>query len=113
MISIIDKTPKAIELAKAFKAYDEEGNMKPIPGRIVSLKKDDYLNIIAIVAKGIYMKIIEEEENIKVAMDPTYYNQSKATEDEESKGFSKTFIIILTLIFVILVGIVVAFVFAL
>jgi len=113
MISIIDKTPKAIELAKAFKAYDEEGNMKPIPGRIVSLKKDDYLNIIVIVAKGIYMKIIEEEENIKVAMDPTYYNQSKATEDEESKGFSKTFIIILTLIFVILVGIVVAFVFAL
>ncbi|HPP06870.1 MAG TPA: hypothetical protein PLW88_05835 [Syntrophorhabdaceae bacterium] len=113
MISIIDKSPKAIELAKAFKAYDEEGNMKPIPGRIISLKKDDYLQIIAIVAKGIYMKIVEEEENIKVAMDPVYYNPSKAKEEEEGTGTSKTFIIVLTTIFIVLVGIIVAFVLSL
>lgn len=111
MISIIDKNPKSVDVAKAFNAYDSEGNMKPIPGRIVSLKRDDYLHIMAIVAKGIYMKIIEEEENIKVAMDPAYYNQASKNEPED-KGSSKTMMVVLSLVFVVLVGIILFFVFS-
>jgi hypothetical protein len=111
MISIIDKNPKSIDVAKAFNAYDSEGNIKPIPGRIVSIKRDDYLHVMAIVAKGIYMKIIEEEDNIKVAMDPAYYNQSGKNEPED-KGSSKTMMVILSIVFIVLVGIILYFVFS-
>ncbi|HOP63646.1 MAG TPA: hypothetical protein PK358_03850 [Spirochaetota bacterium] len=110
MISIIDKNPRAVDVAKAFNAYDSEGKIKPIPGRIVSIKRDDCLHVMAIVAKGIYMKIVEEEDNIKVAMDPTYFNQSGKTDADES-GNSRTMLIILSVVFLLLIGIVLFFVF--
>ncbi len=71
-IKLVDKTPKSVQLAKAFNAYDEEsGAFSAITGRIVSIKHDPAggYRINAVVAKGIYAKIYEEEENIKVAID--------------------------------------------
>ena len=72
-ISIIDKSTKAISVAKAFNAISEDGKMHPINGRIVSIKFDEKTGyrIFAIVAKAIYMQIEEEEKNLKVAMDDT------------------------------------------
>lgn len=111
MISIIDRNPRAVDVAKAFNAYDSEGNMKPIPGRIVSIKHDQYLRIMAIVAKGIYMKIIEEEENIKVAMDPAYYSPGGKHAHDDAKN-NRAMVIILSIVFVFLVGIILFFVFS-
>lgn len=109
MISIIDKNPRAIDVAKAFGAYDSEGNIKPIPGRIVSIKRDEYLHLMAIVAKGIYMKIVEEEDNIKVAMDPAHYNQGGKIDTEDG-AHNRTMMIILAVVFTVLVGIIIFFV---
>ncbi len=110
MVSIIDRNPRAVDVAKAFDAYDSEGNFKPIPGRVVSIKRDDYLHIMAIVAKGIFVKIVEEEDNIKVAMDPAYFNPTNKIEPADVEN-NKTIMIILSIVFVILVGIIIFFVF--
>lgn len=109
MISIVDKNPKGIDVAKAFNAYDSEKGIKPIPGRIVSIKHDDVYTIFAIVAKGIYIKIVEEETNIKIAMDPTYYNGD--TKNNTETSMSPMSLIMLAIVFVLLVGVVVFFVF--
>ena len=111
MISIIDSNPRAVDVAKAFGAYDSEGNIKPIPGRIVSLKRSDIYHIFAIVAKGIYMKIKEEEDNIKVAMDPAYFSSGAKSESVNS-GNNRMMLIVLSIVFVVLVGIIFFFVFS-
>lgn len=111
MISILDRNPRAVDVAKAFNAYDSEGNIKPIPGRIVSIKRDENLHLMAIVAKGIYIKIIEEEDNIKVAMDPAYFNHGDKNDPEDA-GKNRTMMIILSIIFFFLVGIILFFVFS-
>ncbi len=69
-IAITDTNPKAIQVAKAFNAYND-GNMSPISGRIVYIKHASPAGykIYAVVAKGIYVKIDEDEENIKIATD--------------------------------------------
>ncbi len=112
MISIIDKSPKANDLLKAFNALKEDGTAKPIAGRIVSIKHTTDYKIFAIVAKGIYLKIVEEEEFIKVAMDPAYYNTQSGTEEEDSKK-NRITMFILAGIFFILVAIITFFVFTL
>lgn len=109
-ISIIDKNPKVIDLAKAFDAYTEEGKFKPISGRIISIdhsQKNGY-KIFAIVAKGIYARIEEEEENIKVAMD-TLGMASKEGAADAPKKASAAVIIVLAVVLVILLGVVLAF----
>jgi hypothetical protein len=109
MISVIDRNPKAIDLLKAFNAYDEEGNTKPIPGRIVSIKHDSVYKIFAIVAKGIYVKIVEEEDFIKVSMDPAFYNSKEAEEEVNTKK-NKMTMIVLGIVFFILICIILYFV---
>ncbi len=111
MISIIDKSPKVIDLLKAFNAYREDGSPKPIVGRIVSVKHLEDYKIFAIVAKGIYIKIVEEEDFIKVAMDPTYYNTSPTEEADTKKN--RMLIFILAGVFCTLVAIILVFVFTL
>ncbi|MCL1864984.1 MAG: hypothetical protein FWF73_04155 [Spirochaetes bacterium] len=104
MISVIDKGEKAIELLKAFNAYNEENRTaKPIVGRIVSISHTTDFKIHAIVAKGIYVKIVEEENFIKVAMDSTYYGMQFANEEKASKK-NKMTIYILTAIFLVLLA---------
>lgn len=108
MISIIDRNPRAIEVAKAFNAYDQERGIRPIAGRIVSIKYRDNYTIFAIVAKGIYIKIVEEESNIKIAMDPAYYTNGE--KDDES-GMSGVSLLILGLVFLALLAVIVIFIF--
>jgi hypothetical protein len=109
MISLVDKNPKSIDVAKAFNAYDSEKGIRPIPGRIVSIKFDEYYTIYAIVAKGIYIKILEDETLIKVAMDPAHY-QSAGVRGEE-KYASGMIMAIIALVCILLAGIVIFFVF--
>jgi len=111
MISIIDKSSKAADVLKAFNAFRDDGSAKPIAGRIVSIKRADYYTLFAIVAKGIYIKIVEEENNIKIAMDPAYYNVSPTEEDDTKKN--RVLIFILAGVFFILVAIILFFVFSL
>ena len=112
MISIIDKSPKVVDLLKAFNAYKEDGTAKPISGRIVSYKHGDDYKIFAIVAKGIYIKIVEEENHIKVGMDPAYYNTQSSTEEADSQKNRMT-MFILAGVFFVLIAIIVVFVFSL
>ncbi len=90
-INITDRHEKAIHVLKAFSAIDEDG-VRPITGRIVYVKHrvDGGYTIYAIVAKGIYAKIEELEEGIKVAIDTASQN-AKA----EPQGVSRTTIGIL------------------
>ncbi len=108
MVSIVDKNPRAIDVAKAFNAYDSEKGIRPISGRIISLKHDEVYTIFTIVAKGIFIKIVEEESSIKIAMDPAYYAGDGKKESESS--ISGLTLIILAVVFLVLVGIVVLFI---
>ncbi len=67
-ITLDNSNPKAVTVAKAFKSYDE-GRILPITGRVVSIRRlsDGGYKIFCIIAKGIYVKIEEEEEGIKIA----------------------------------------------
>lgn len=112
MISIIDKSPKALDVLKAFNAFKEDGSAKPITGRIVSVSHTTDYKIFAIVAKGIYIKIVEEEDFIKVAMDPAYYKNQNSAEEEDTKK-NRMMMLILGGVFVLLLAIIIAFIFAL
>ncbi len=112
MISIIDKSPKATDVLKAFNAFRDDGSAKPIAGRIVSIKHATDYKIFAIVAKGIYIKIVEEEDFIKVAMDPAYYNNQNSSDEAETKK-NRMMMLILGSVFIVLIAIIIAFVFAL
>jgi hypothetical protein len=69
-ITLDNSSPKAVTVAKAFKAY-EEGKILPITGRVASIRHltDGGYKIFCIIAKGIYVKIEEEEEGIKIAVE--------------------------------------------
>lgn len=100
-LKILDKGPKAVQVAKAFNAYDEENQaISAIPGRIVSIKhsmKDGY-HIFVIVAKGIYVRIHEEEESIKVAVEEA--DKNKKSAEDEGKTVSLPMLIALILLFI-------------
>lgn len=110
-ISLVDNNPKAIEVAKAFDAYDESGKFKPITGRIISKKHDGAYTFFAIVARGIYVKIVEEEDRIKVSMDPAFYSNTKAGDPGEGSRNSIS-LILSGLVFIVLIAIVLYFVMA-
>lgn len=110
-IKIVDSNPKAMEVLRAFNAI-QDNNVLPITGRIVSIKRraDGTYVIFVIIAKGIFVQIEEEEDNIKVAMDPGSLAVESAGSDAPS-GLSLPVIIILILVFFGLVGLVLGFVF--
>ncbi|MBN2159302.1 MAG: hypothetical protein JW807_07890 [Spirochaetes bacterium] len=72
-IKVLDNHPKAVHLLKVLNAYQDE-QVQPIIGRIVSMRHraDGGYTIFAAVAKGIFVKIEELEEGIKVAIDTSY-----------------------------------------
>jgi hypothetical protein len=84
-VRIADVHPRAVQVAKAFNAYTEDG-IQPIAGRIVFMRRrvDGGYTIFVAIAKGIYVKIEETEENIKVAID-TSYMETPAPSDNMSK----------------------------
>jgi hypothetical protein len=84
-VKIVDIHPRAVQVAKAFNAYTEDG-IQPITGRIVFIRRrtDGGYTIFVAVAKGIYVKVEEMEEGIKVAID-TSYMDTPASSDNMSK----------------------------
>jgi hypothetical protein len=109
-LSLVDNNPKAVEVARAFDAYDDEnGKFKPITGRIISKKHEGVYTFFAIVARGIYVKIVEEEDSIKVAMDPSYYSNAKA--DDPGEGSKNSISLIMSgVAFIVLIIIVLYFI---
>ena len=103
-VNLISSTQKSISLAKAFNAY-EDGKFKPITGRVVSIRHlaDGGYKIFCLVAKGIYVRIEEEEDDIKVAVDEFDNLQESGTE-----SFRMQLIFILATVFIILAGIIMA-----
>jgi hypothetical protein len=113
-IRLNDDNPKSVSLAKAFNAYDGE-KIAPITGRVVSIRHQSTggFKIFAIVAKGIYIRIDEEEESIKVAMDPAVAAQAAAsatTPANEGSQFSMPLVILLVIVFSALVGVLLVFI---
>ncbi len=83
---ILDSSnPKALIVAKEFKCYNvKEKTISPMSIRVVSIKhfEEGGLQLFGIIAKGIYVKIVEEEENLKIAM--------LLTPDEEKDEYVKS-----------------------
>lgn len=107
-INIIDKNSKAVAVAKAFNAFDEQSQkFLPVNARIRQIEKIEGKGIeaYALLAKGIFAHIIEEEENIKVAMDPNYVWQS---EEEDKSPVNVTGMIVIMLILAICIAVVIA-----
>jgi hypothetical protein len=102
MISVVDTSRKAADLLKAFNAYKDDGTPKPIAGRIISINHTTDYKIHAIVAKGIYVRIIEEENFIKVAMDSTYYGMQLVNDDQASKTNKRNIYILSGILFLLL-----------
>jgi len=104
-IKLIDKNPKAKSVLTAFKAIDEEGNQKPIPARIISIdySKSDGYKINAIIAKGIFAEIYEEEENIKVLMADGYIFKTSSQKKNNSSGGISMPLLIGLIVFVVAV----------
>jgi len=110
-ISIVDNNPQAIRVAKALDAYEDE-TFKPVVARIKSV---DYVagagyRIFAFIARGIVVDITEEEENIKVALDPSY---AAAMEQQSAEAHSTSYplIILLFIVFAAAFGFVLYLVF--
>lgn len=88
MISLIDINDQNVTIAKAFNAYDAENRrILPIPARIKSIKyvEGTGYKIYVVIAKGIIGQIIEEETNIKVAMDPSVPAATLDAKEPEGK----------------------------
>ncbi len=79
MINLNGVNSKAIAVAKAFKRY-KDGIILPISGRVVSLKhlSAGGYKIYCIIAKGIYVKIEEEEDNLKIETDEEFQEIEKS-----------------------------------
>jgi hypothetical protein len=98
MISIIDNDDKAVELLQVFNAYNEDGTTKPIVGRIVSINHTTNYEIYAVVARGIYARIVEDENFIKVAI----YSPNFGEKNDHEAMRNKLIIYILSIIFILL-----------
>ncbi len=105
-ISLDSANPKAVTVAKAFKAYNEEGHISPIPARLVSIKHlpDGGYKLLCLIANKIYARIQEEEENIKVAVEES--GDSGKSGAESSK---MPIIIIFTIVSIIIIAIISTF----
>lgn len=106
MVSMVEKNNQTIQIARAFKAYDEEsGNMKAVPGRVMKIEYIDTLGykIFTIIAKGIIAEIVEEESNIKVALDPSMSLTEGTIEDDKKSNLAVP--VIVGLVFAIIISI--------
>jgi hypothetical protein len=108
-VSIADSNPKCISVAKALNAY-EDGELRPITARVKSIKPNPGggYTIFGIVARGIYARIVEEEANIKVALDPAYELARAGVQDEGKPNLGV--ILGLSVIFIVIIAAIVALV---
>lgn len=98
-INLDSANSKAITVAKAFNAYDD-GNILPITCRIVSIRRllEGGYKIYCILAKGIYVRIDEEEESIRIATEIT-------EESVKVEGSHTSILIALAFVFFVLVAV--------
>jgi len=112
MITMIEQNNQTLQIAQAFKAFNKEQNrILPVPARVVSIKYIDGLGykVFAMIAKGVLAQVIEEETNIKVALDPAA--TPAAADKEDAKGPGLPAIIGLVAVFIVLLMIIVFIVF--
>ncbi|MCX8123070.1 MAG: hypothetical protein N3F66_02775 [Spirochaetes bacterium] len=104
MVSIIDTNPQAVKVAQALKAYENE-TFKPVPARITYVKyiPQKGYKVYGLIAKGIVVDIDEEEENIKVALDPAYAATIQPQEEEAKPNY--LMMAILIILFGIIIGV--------
>jgi hypothetical protein len=103
LISMVETNDQSRAIAKAFKAYDEEEKkILPVPARVKSIKfiEGTGFKIYVVIAKGIVGQIVEEEKNIKVAMDPAAMFESE--ESVSAKGATPGIGMIIVLVAIIL-----------
>jgi hypothetical protein len=103
LVSLVEMNDQTKSIAKAFNAYNqEEGRILPIPARVKSLRLVDGAGykIYVVIAKGILGQIIEEEKNIKVALDPSVIVTGK---DEKQSPGNTGLIMIVALVAVIII----------
>ncbi|OHD71351.1 MAG: hypothetical protein A2W19_10115 [Spirochaetes bacterium RBG_16_49_21] len=102
-VKIVDVSPRAVQVAKAFDAYDEDG-IHPIVGRIVSIRRlaEGGYRIFVLIAKGIFVRIDETEENIKIAVDTSYLEERQHVDK-----MPKISVAVISLLSVILLSLIV------
>ena len=104
-LKIVDTHEKALQVLKAFNAITPDGP-QPVLGRIVSIRhrNDGGYTIYAIVAKGIYVKVEELEESIKIAIDTSDMDADAGSQRMSSAtmaaiiGLGIAFIVLLALV---------------
>lgn len=101
-VRIIDTHEKAIQVARAFNAYGEDG-IRPITGRIISVRRrsDSGYVIFVVVAKGIYAKIDETEDNLKIAIDSA--GADTLTSGEKFSRVTIALIVSLVVVLIVLI----------
>ncbi|MCP4133974.1 MAG: hypothetical protein GY754_23590 [bacterium] len=89
-VKITDSSPKAIQIAKAFNAYND-GVMQPIIGEVASFrhKSPAGYKMFIEIAEGIYVRIDEDEENIKVEFVSPSPDRDEALQGDISKYMDK------------------------
>jgi hypothetical protein len=98
-VAITENNPKAVTIAQALDAY-KDGVFSPLTARIkhIEARPNAGYAIYAIIAKGIYVKIMEEEANIKVAMDAAY--EMARADSTEGKGMNVPALVIIAAVFI-------------
>ncbi len=92
----------------AYKARDDEGNPLPVVGRVIEKIRNEAAKgyiLYVLVAKGIYAKIVEEE-NMKIQTEVTAATEKKESDDEEastSKIFNWALYVVFALLIVALI----------
>lgn len=111
MVTMLEETNQVVQIAQAFRAYDQEKKrILPVPARVTSIKYIDAVGykIFALIAKGVYSAIIEEETNIKVALDPVYAAAvTEKAEKSESKSIGLPAIISLVAVILGLIAVII------
>lgn len=103
-VSLLESSPNAIKVAQAFNAYDGK-QFSPVNARMkLAYKTDKGYEFYAVIAKGILAHIIEEEDNIKVAMDPAFA-VSESKEEVKKGGLSMPIIVAIIAAFIIIVSV--------
>ena len=82
-VVLTDRDKRAVDVAQALGAY-EDGVFKPLTARLKTVEKAEAGFVFhGIIAKGVYVKIVEEETNIKIALDMAYELARPGAEAEK------------------------------
>lgn len=106
-VSIVDKNPQAVTVAKALGAYKDD-KFFPVIGRIKSVKYKESAGyiIFTIIAKGIFVRIDEEETSIKVAMDDAFEVSQTIKDEKLEFKISAPVLVLLIVVFLIIIGLI-------